>query len=103
MLFDRANPGLELTDAGGKYLIVVEKILAELHAARLALGPKPDDPLRISTLESFSTRWLVPNLPAFKAVHPEIILSIEATLSYADFFTDPVDAAIRFGAGPHLV
>lgn len=99
-LFRRLNPGLELTEAGLRYVTTVDQVLKDLRAAQDSLAPKPEAALRISTLESFSAQWLIPNLPAFEKAHPEIPLEIEATLRYADFSRDPVDVAIRFGTGP---
>ena len=43
----------------------------------------------MSALESFCESWLVPNLPEFERAHPDIELSLEATLRYADFARDP--------------
>jgi LysR family glycine cleavage system transcriptional activator len=99
-VFRRLNPGLELTDAGRRYLIAVDHALGELSTAQRSLLPETNSPLRVSSLESFSARWLIPHLPEFEATHPEIRLEIEATLRYADFDRDPVDVAIRFGTGP---
>ncbi len=97
-LFRRLNPGLELTDAGRRYLGEVDAVLARLEAAQRQFADAA--PLRVSALESFSENWLIPNLPDFEHAHPGIELHIEATLRYADFTRDPVDAAIRFGRGP---
>ena len=99
-VFRRLNPGLELTEAGRRYLVSVDRALAELSVAQSSLLPGPAGPLRVSALESFSARWLIPHLPGFESAHPEIALEIEATLRYADFDRDPVDVAIRFGTGP---
>ena len=99
-LFRRLNPGLELTEAGRRYLSTVEAVLGELRAAQEALSPPAGRPLRVSALESFCARWLVPRLAQFEAAHPGVELEIEATLRYADFARDEVDVAIRFGAGP---
>jgi LysR family glycine cleavage system transcriptional activator len=99
-LLRRLNPGLELTAAGLRYRGRVEEALAVLRAAQRSVAPQPSGPLRVSALESFSAKWLIPNLPGFEAVHPGVELEIEATLRYADFDRDPVDVAIRFGEGP---
>lgn len=99
-LFVRQNPGVELTDAGRRYLEKVGPLLRELARAGDALTDSVQGPLRVSALESFSARWLVPHLPDFESSHPDIPVSLEATLRYADFARDPVDVAIRFGTGP---
>jgi len=99
-LFHRLNPGLALTEAGARYRATVDGVLRSLRDAGRALASDATQPLRLSTLESFSARWLVPHLPEFRTRHPGIEIEIEATLRYADFARDPVDVAIRFGTGP---
>jgi LysR family glycine cleavage system transcriptional activator len=99
-LFRRLRPGLELTAAGRSYLETAESVVAELRAAQDALAPSPLGPLRVSALESFSAKWLVPRLAALEALEPRVEIQLEATLRYADFDRDPVDVAIRFGRGP---
>jgi LysR family glycine cleavage system transcriptional activator len=99
-LFLRLPTGLELTPDGRRYLATVDSAIASLRAAQEALGSRLAGPLRVSALESFCARWLVPRLGRFHAEHPELELEIEATLRYADFDRDPVDVAIRFGTGP---
>lgn len=99
-LFRRLNPGIELTDAGVRYRAVVDDVIARLEAAQTELVPARVRRFRISTLVSFSENWLVPRLPEFERAHPELAIEVEATLRYADFQRDSVDAAIRFGTGP---
>jgi len=99
-LFLRTNPGLQLTEAGTRYLLVAERVLRDLQQAASSLRAASGGPLRVSALESFSAKWLVPHLPAFEAAHPQIEIELEATLRYADFTRDAVDVAIRFGVGP---
>lgn len=99
-LFRRLNPGLELTPEGSRYLEGVRRALAELRRAHRSVAAATSAPLRISALQSFTESWLVPHLPDFEAKHPGLVLEVTATLAYADFDRDPVDAAIRFGTGP---
>lgn len=99
-LFVRRNPGIELTESGRRYLTTVEHVLHQLREAGVSLASGAAGSLRISSLESFSAKWLVPHLPDFRIAHPEIEIQLEATLRYADFERDSVDAAIRFGKGP---
>jgi LysR family glycine cleavage system transcriptional activator len=99
-LFRRRNPGLELTLEGERYLEGVRRALGELRRAHESLQPSASAPLRLSALASFTESWLVPRLPDFERAHPGIAIEVEATLRYADFDRDDVDAAIRFGTGP---
>jgi LysR family glycine cleavage system transcriptional activator len=98
-LFQRLNPGLALTEQGRDYLGAVDATLAQLEAAQDRFAPD-SRPLRVSALESFSESWLVPNLKDLEAAHPDVKIELEATLRYADFASDAVDVAIRFGTGP---
>lgn len=100
VLFRRGNTGLELTPEGLRYLEAVRRVFAELRRAQESLAPPATSPLRISALQSFTEAWLIPHLPEFEKLHPEIELQVTATLRYADFDRDPVDVAIRFGTGP---
>ncbi len=99
-LFRRLNPGLALT-AGGTPLPRRRRRAHSVSSRRRRtwLAPRAR-PLRVSALESFSESWLVPHLPDFERLHPDVPLEIEATLRYADFARDAVDVAIRFGRGP---
>jgi LysR family transcriptional regulator, glycine cleavage system transcriptional activator len=99
-LFRRLNPGLEVTEAGRRYLETVNRVLGELRRAQERLAAPRSGPLRVSALGSFTESWLVPHLSDFERAHPGIELQVEATLRYADFERDPVDVAIRFGTGP---
>jgi DNA-binding transcriptional LysR family regulator len=56
--------------------------------------------LTISLLTTFALSWLVPRLPRFNALHPEIEVSLVATSRMADFRREDVDIAIRYGVGP---
>ena len=99
-LFRRLNPGLELTPEGARYLVAAGRVLAEMRRAEQSIAPAITMPLRISALHSFTEGWLIPHLPEFEILHPDIQLEVSATLRYADFDHDPVDVAIRFGIGP---
>jgi LysR family glycine cleavage system transcriptional activator len=97
-LFRRTPTGLELTSDGQRYLAATQRSLEALQHAQRALAAR-SGPLRVSALASFTEQWLIPHLPEFARAHPDIQLEIEATYRYADFDREPVDAAIRFGAG----
>jgi LysR family transcriptional regulator, glycine cleavage system transcriptional activator len=65
-LFIRRNPGLELTEVGSRYLAAVERALRELEQAGRSLGARAGRPLRVSALEAFTAKWLVPHFPPSK-------------------------------------
>src|SRR5262245_40042768 len=53
-LFRRLNPGLEITDAGRRYLDTVNRVLGELGRAQQGFVVTRSGPLRVSALESFT-------------------------------------------------
>src|SRR5690606_18385586 len=55
--------------------------------------------LRVSTLQSFAARFLMPRMPRFRARYPDIELMISASHQLADFQRDDVDVGIRVGGG----
>jgi LysR family glycine cleavage system transcriptional activator len=58
-----------------------------------------DRTLTVSVLPAFATRWLIPRLSRFNALHPDVDINIRASQSLIDFDRDGVDLAVRFGAG----
>jgi LysR family transcriptional regulator, glycine cleavage system transcriptional activator len=59
-----------------------------------------EDPLTVSVLPSFASRWLMPRLIRFMEAHPKIEVNVLASITLANFTNDGVDIAIRFGRGP---
>ncbi len=99
-LFERLDKKIRLTSRGRQLFLEIREPLQQLHqASRNALSEVEDNTLALSVAPVFATRWLVPRLRDFRALHPEISLSVIATISLVDFRNDPVDAAIRFGGG----
>ena len=99
-LFERRGQRLELSAQGAALVPKVRSGLAGLqNAIDDARAGKGEGPLRISMLGSFLTQWLMPRLPGFEALHPDIELRIESSTSLVDFTQSDVDAAIRLGAG----
>lgn len=99
-LFRRLNRGLMLTEEGQLFLPPVRDALAMLAAGvgRLRKA-EATGALNVSTLPSFAATWLVPRLPRFRAVHPEIDIRLTASEHVVDFAREDVDVAIRFGKG----
>ncbi len=101
-LFARGARPLALTKAGGALAPVVREFLDRLTGTLAAL--REDDArgaLRISMLESFALRWLVPRLGDFRAGHPEIDVWISTKDELVNFATDDVDLGIRLGKGDY--
>ena len=99
-LFERLDKSIRLTSRGRQLFLEIREPLQQLHqASRNALRADEDTTLALSVAPVFATRWLVPRLKGFRALYPEISLSVIATISLVDFRSDPFDAAIRLGHG----
>lgn len=72
---------------------VLKNAVAEFHAAAVA------DPLVISLDTQFANRWLAPRLQRMLADPAGAALEIRVEERRADFVTDGVDLAVRYGAG----
>ena len=99
-LFHRAARPLAPT-AAGEALAPVARDFFERLAGTLASLRDADrrGALRISTLESFALRWLVPRLSGFRAAQPAIDVWISTKDELVDFAAEEVDLAIRLGGG----
>lgn len=99
-LFTRHGKRLNVTEDGRIYALRLRMALNDIASATtdvLSL-PRPDE-LIIAILPSFGANWLVRRLPRFLAAHPDLKLTLRASLELIDFAVDRVDAAIRMGPG----
>lgn len=55
--------------------------------------------VRVSTVATFASDWLIPRLADFHDKHPAIEIAVSTTVRVVDFATEDVDLAIRHGAG----
>ncbi len=99
-LFERQGRGLDLTEAGRRYLPYVQDALDRLRAGSRALQPEvASRALTVSLSPPFAAKWLVPRLGAFLAAHPDLDLRISASMQHVTFDGDGIDMAIRHGNG----
>ncbi len=98
-LFDRFPRTLGLTEAGRSYVTNIRRAFELISEATETLKPEPLH-LTISVTPTFASKWLIPRLPDFTAIHPNIDLRILASDRIANFQTDAVDLAVRYGRPP---
>lgn len=98
-LFERQAKGLAFTGAGRGYHAAVGASFDGLRAATRVLRPEPGKVL-VSVTPAFAAKWLIPNLPQFAEIHPDIDLRIMATERLSSFHSDGINLAIRQGAPP---
>ena len=101
-LFARGARPLALTESGAALAPLARDFFQRLGETLETL--RADDErgaLRISMLESFALRWLVPRLSDFRERQPEIDVWISTKDGRVDFAAEGVDLAIRLGHGAY--
>ncbi|MGV7212290.1 LysR substrate-binding domain-containing protein [Bradyrhizobium sp. UFLA05-112] len=98
-LFVRARQTIRLTPAGEAYAREIRDALRKISTASFNLRANPrGGTLNLAILPTFGTRWLAPRLPRFLAQNPGVTVNLATRLSYFDFRSEPLDAAIHFGS-----
>ena len=99
-LLARTTRAVMLTDTGADYLARAEAILDAIDEAdHLARGGGTlKGHLRIGLSSSFGLREVVPRLPEFLALHPELRVDLAVSDSHQDLVTEGIDIAFRLGA-----
>ena len=100
-LFTRSVRAVRLTPMGASFAADVRQILDQLAAATLATTGQQSSVLNVSTLDTFASKWLVPRLFKFRRENPGIDLRLSTSERLADFVSDGIDIAIRYGRGQY--
>jgi DNA-binding transcriptional LysR family regulator len=97
-LVRRAGRKLVLTEDGERLLSSVGDALERIEAA---IKPFRRDrgQIRLSTVTTFASHWLIPRLADFQARHPRIEVAISTTTRAVDLGREDIDCAIRHGRG----
>jgi LysR family transcriptional regulator, glycine cleavage system transcriptional activator len=99
-LFQRVNRQLVLTEAGGACLPGIRAAFEGLSTAIDSISVAGrSGVLTVSVAPSFASKWLLPRLERFKAVHPDIDVRVSASMQLVDFAGGEIDVAIRYGSG----
>jgi LysR family transcriptional regulator, glycine cleavage system transcriptional activator len=100
-LFSREGRRVTITPDGAQLAEQVRQALSQIASAVESVSPRArESRLTISVLPSFASRWLMPHMGSFLERHPELEVHVQAALGLANFTSDGVDVAIRFGRGP---
>lgn len=98
-LFERRHRSVVLTASGRKLLAVltpsfdrIDECLEDIRGASVSTD------LKISVEPSFAACWLVPRLPEFYKLHPDVGVSIDADPRTIEFRTGQAQIAIRHSA-----
>jgi len=99
-LFKRMNRVIVLTDSGQLFLPLISEGFEQFsEAVSLLNRTRSDGPLTITSAASFVSKWLIPRLARFKALHPQIDVRIDTSDRLVDFVHEDIDVGIRFGNG----
>lgn len=99
-LFRRRPRPLSLTEAGAQLLPAILLGLDGFATAIAGVKQGRDgQPLRVTTTNAFASRWLVPRLPAWRRLHPDVLLEGIGTDTVLDLQAGDSDVAIRYSTG----
>lgn len=99
-LFHRDKQRLVPTPAAEDYAQELRKLLngIEVATTRVLTHGRKGGALTLGCLPTFGSRWLVPRLNDFLAKFPEVDINLVSKIRPFDFASEPVHAAIHFGA-----
>jgi DNA-binding transcriptional LysR family regulator len=99
-LFRRLHRRVEPTEHGHMLFEVVSRSLGDIGAVMSRLRTADTKkPLSIAATLAMSHFWLLPRLPAFKHLHPDIAVRVVSQDEVVELNTGIADMAIRFGDG----
>ncbi|TRY32633.1 LysR substrate-binding domain-containing protein [Aliiglaciecola sp. M165] len=99
-LFVRGTRQTDLTAEGQALLPHIDAGFEHFQEgiSRLSSDPNPNI-LRVSTLYSFVSFWLMPRLQTFQQENPDIMVQLAPSNELVDFSSGDIDVAIRMGKG----
>lgn len=92
-LFTRHGRSVSLTAAGAQYLEDLAPAFAAIRSATSALS-RSASRLIITTPQSFAANWLIPRLPDFRRLHPEVEIDIDVSEDITGQHADGFDIGI---------
>ncbi len=102
-LFRRTTRSMQLTDDGRMYYEQCRAALSQIDDAQRSITGQHTQPrgnLRISVPSTYAHYRLLPRLPAFRALYPDVELDINISNRNIDFVDEGYDVAIRQGTPP---
>jgi LysR family transcriptional regulator, glycine cleavage system transcriptional activator len=94
-LFERRNRAVFLTDAGKRLLDTTRLAFKQIAETSAELRADLPSPLVVSCEPTLTQRWLIPRLPSFHALHPDIVIHVQAAGGPVSLDRDRIDCAIR--------
>jgi LysR family transcriptional regulator, glycine cleavage system transcriptional activator len=94
-LFLRRPRQIALTEAGERLAPEVGQAFDLLRSAFARSRGRIEGMLALSTVPTFASQWLAPNLGLFQLAHPDIAVRVESSGHLVDFASEEFDAVIR--------
>ncbi|QRG06316.1 LysR family transcriptional regulator [Xanthobacter dioxanivorans] len=99
-LFSRTAQGLQLSHGSHVFALALEDAYGRIaRATDNLIATHTHSVLTVRGYTTFFIRWLIPRLPQFQRLHPEIEVRLVAASDPVDFDRDAVDVGIRYGRG----
>ncbi|MEM8730880.1 MAG: LysR family transcriptional regulator [Pseudomonadota bacterium] len=99
-LLDRSGRQMVLTPAGQDLALALAEGFEVIGRGVATLTRQKDDrPLQITCTAMFAAVWLVPRLPRFRQIHPDIDLMVDPSVAKRALEPGGIDAALRHGDG----
>ena len=99
----RTTRRLTLTHEGSAFLEDCQRLLADLANAEASVsagGIKASGHLRITAPAGFGRRHVAPLVPKFRALHPDVTISLNLSDRVVDIAGEGYDCAVRVGDMP---
>ena len=97
-LLERSPRGVTLTIHGERFQRDIAGALTLLAtAAQNVRSGETAEVLRIHSVPTFASLWLMPRLPRFRELHPNLRVQLAASHGDADFSRGQADVDIRYG------
>jgi LysR family transcriptional regulator, glycine cleavage system transcriptional activator len=94
-LFERRNRAVFVTDAGKRLLEATGIAFRQIAETSAELRAGMTAPLVVSCEPTLTQRWLIPRMPHFQALHPDIMIHLQAAGGPVSLDRDRIDLAIR--------
>jgi DNA-binding transcriptional LysR family regulator len=99
-LFQRTTRQLSPTEAGKTYFDRIEPLVAEIQQATdiaTDVSGQPQGTLRVTASASFGLKCIVPLLPEFQQLYPDLTVDLLLTDAVVDLVAERIDVAVRLG------
>lgn len=100
LLFQRTTRALALTDDGRTFYEQARRTLEAAAEAESAVGRRKGKPfgvLRLACSGVFGRLHVIPRLPRFRALYPDVEIALHMTDGFTDLVEEGIDLAIRIG------